>query len=420
MIQPHPVAVAPDSVDAAPDSVAAAPDSADPEAPRALRVLRRGLAVSTELRRGIGVTVAMALLTAVGELIVPVLVQLVLDHGVLGPDGYRSGVVSTLALTALGAAVVVAVCQRALYIRLVSTAESALLGLRLRAFEHIHRLSLVTHTRSRRGVLVARVTSDVETLAKFMEWGAIAWIVYPVVIAGTLTVMAFYSWHLTLLVIAAHLSLVPFLRWVQRRQLIAHAEVRDRVAHTLGHTSEAVAGAAVIRAYGYTEPVRRRLDRAIDRQYRARVRAHVWFTIMMPVVDLASSAALAAVVAVGAWRAADLGLDPGELVAFVFLVRLLLGPISELGEILDQTQTALAGWWKILRVLDIPVEVVEPEPGRGRGLPGGPLKLEMRSVGFAYGPAPRCCTGSTWPCPRMPTWRWWVRPGRARRPSRGS
>ena len=382
MIQPQLTA---DDTTTQPQPTADTATAAD-DTPRAWQVLRRGLATSTELRRGIGVTIIMALLAAVGDLIVPVLAQLVLDHGVLGPDGYQPGVVLNLALIALSAAIVVTIFNRILYIRLVSTAESALLGLRMRAFEHIHRLSLATHTRTRRGVLVARVTSDVETLAKFMEWGAVSWVVYPVVIAGTFTVMAIYSWQLTLLVVAVHLPLLPFLRWVQRRQLAAYAKVRDRVSQTLGHTSEAVAGAAVIRAYGYTEPVRHKLDRAIDRQYRSRVDAHLWFTIMMPVVDLLSSTALAAVVVVGAWQAADLGLDPGELVAFVFLVRLLLVPIAELGEILDQTQTALAGWWKILKVLDMPVEVAEPEPDRSLSLPSGPLTLEMRGVGFAYIP----------------------------------
>ncbi len=360
-------------------------DDAPSKTVRALEVLRRGLAVSPELRRGIAVTVVMAVLAAAGQLIVPVLAQLVLDHGVLGPGGYRPGVVAALSAAALGVALVVMIASRAAYIRLVSTAESALLGLRVRAFEHIHRLSLATHTRSRRGVLVARVTSDVETLAQFAQWGAVSWVVNTALILGTLVVMFLYSWQLSLMVVAVHLPLAPLLRWVQRRQFRAYALVRDRVAETLGHTSETVTGAAVIRAYGYTETVRQRLDRSVDRQYKAQLNAHVWFSILMPVVDLVSSAALAAAVVVGVWQAADLNLAVGELVAFVFLVRLLLRPISHLGEVLDQTQTALAGWWKILSVLDMPAEVAEPSPDESRRLPSGPLSVELSSVGFAYG-----------------------------------
>lgn len=364
-----------------PDADAFGFDSDGREA-RALEVLRRGLAVSPELRRGIGVTAAMALLAALGRLIIPILVQLVLDHGVLGPAGYRPGVVWALALAALVLAAVVIVASRAAYIRLIETAEEVLLGLRVRAFEHIHRLSLADHAGARRGVLVARVTSDIETLAQFIQWGAITWIVDSALIVGTLTVMAVYSWQLTLLVVLMHLPLLPFLRWAQRCQLRAYSRVRDRVAHTMGLTSEAVGGAGVIRSYGYTEPVRGRLDRSVDGQYRFQLRAQIWFVIMLPVVDFVSSVALFAAVGVGVWWSGAMGVGVGELVAFVFLVRLLLTPVAQLGEVLDRTQTALAGWWKVLKVFDVPVELTEPDPGRK--LPPGPLAVQLQDVRFAY------------------------------------
>ena len=348
----------------------------------ALEVLRRGLAISPELRAGLLVTVAMALTAAAGRLVIPILVQQILDRGILGDDGYRPEFVWAVSVAAMAIVVVVAVASRAAYIRLVTAAESVLLGLRVRTFEHIHRLAMADHVASRRGVLVSRVTSDVETLAQFTQWGAISWIVNGAIIVGTLAVMAVYSWQLTLLVIAVYLPLVPFLRWVQRRQFVAYGLVRSRVAETLGHTSEAVTGASVIRAYGYDAPVRARLDDAIERQYRQQMRAHVWFAGMLPVVDLVSSTALAVAVGAGVWWRDDLGLEVGQLIAFIFLVNLILSPISELGEVLDQTQTALAGWWKILRVLDVEVDVEEPEDGVD--LPPGPLSIRARDVGFRY------------------------------------
>lgn len=352
----------------------------------ALTVLRRGIRSSPELRVGAWVTLAMAFLAAAGRLVIPVLVQQVLDRGVLGDEGYRAGTVWGLSLIALVIVMVVMVASRATYIRLVRTAEAVLLGLRVRVFEHIHRLSLADHTGSRRGVLVARVTSDVEQLAMFAQWGALSWIINSAVIVGTLAVMSVYSWQLTLLVVAIHIPLLPFLRWVQRRQFIAYARVRDRVADTLGHTSEAVSGAAVIKAYDYTESMRDRLEQAVENQYSTTVRAHIWFACMLPVVDLVSSISLAASIGVGVWWSDDLGLGVGEMVAFIFLVSLLLNPISELGEVLDQTQTALAGWWKILRVMDVPVEVVEPDPGED--LPAGSLAVTMEGVGFSYRTGP--------------------------------
>ena len=351
---------------------------------QALRVLRRGIAMSTELRRGLPVVAAVGLFAAVGRLVVPVMVQLVLDHGVIGPQGYRPSVVLALSLAALGVVLVVAAASRFALIRLVSMAESAMLTLRVRAFEHIHRLSLATHSESRRGVLVARVTSDIEAMALFMQWGAMSWAINPVLIVATLAVMLFYSWQLTLLVLALHLLLVPFLRWIQRRQIAAHARVRDRVADTMGHTSETVSAAAAIRAYGYRGAVRARLDHAVDRQYEAQMTAFKWWAAMLPVVDLVSSVALAAAIVAGVTWSEELGIGAGGLVAFVFLVRLLIRPISEIGEVFDTTQAALAAWWKVLGVLDTPVDVVEPAPSEAEGLPAGPLAVEVRGVAFSY------------------------------------
>jgi ABC-type multidrug transport system fused ATPase/permease subunit len=363
----------------------------------ALAVMRRGIKVSPELRAGLAITVVMALTAAVGRLIVPILVQLVLDNGVLSDDGYDGAYVWTVSLAALAVVLLVAAASRVALIRLVDMAETVLMNLRVRVFEHIHHLSLADHTESRRGVLVARVTSDVETLARFTQWGLISWIIDTAIIVGTIAVMLWYSWPLTLLVLVIHVPLVPFLRWVQRSQFVSYGKVRSRVAETLGHVSEAVTGAQVIRAYGYGEPVRERLDDAIERQFAQQQRSQVWFACMLPVVDVVSSISLAVAVGIGVWYRDDLGLEVGELVAFLFLVNLLLQPVAQLGEVLDQTQTALAGWWKVLRVLDVPVEVAEPSEGAAPA--AGPLEVELDGIGFSYrtGPPVLCDVSFTIP-----------------------
>lgn len=348
----------------------------------AMQVLRRGLAISPELRIGIRVTVAMALVAAIGRLIIPITIQQVLDRGVLGDEGYRPGFVWVVSIGAFAIVIGVMAASRVAHIRLVIAAEAVLLGLRTRAFRHIHRLSLADHSEGRRGVLVSRVTSDVESLAQFTQWGAISWIINSAIIVGSLAVMLVYNWKLTLIVLLCHLPLLPFLKWVQKHQFAAYSLVRTRVAQTLGETSEAVTGAPVIRAYGYDHRVGERLDTAIDNQYQSQLRSSIWFAGMLPVVDFFSSISLAAAVGVGVWWSGAVDVGVGELVAFLFLVNLLLNPIAELGEVLDQTQTALAGWWKILRVLDVPIDVEEPE--LGAHLQAGPLGIRAVGVAFRY------------------------------------
>jgi putative ABC transport system ATP-binding protein len=146
--------------------------------------------------------------------------------------------------------------------------------------------------------------------------------------------------------------------------------------------SELVTGAPVVQAYGLERRTRGRLAVAIQRQYRAQMRAAKWFSVMFPTADLFGALTLSAVVVAGAINGTTWGLGLGEVIAFLFLVNLLLLPISELTEILDQTQTAIAGWRKILGVLATPIDVEEPE--HGATLPSGALAVDLDDVRFAY------------------------------------
>lgn len=352
----------------------------------AMAVLRRGLRESPELRRGLWLTVLFAVLSAVGRLTIPVLVQQVVDKGLLADEGFQADVV--FGICGVGAAVIliVAVLSRFTYLRLVAAAEAMLRSLRVRAFAHVHRLSAADHDESRRGELTSRITSDIETIARFAQYGAVAWIVNSVVILGTLIVMAFYAWQLALLTVLIAIPLLPTFRYMQRRQLVAYGLVRDRVSETMGEVSEAVQGAAAVRAYGLRRRSLARLDDATDRQYRAEMGAARWFAFMFPLGDAFGAVTLAAVVGVGVWWGPEWGLNAGGLLACLFLVQLILGPVGELGEVLDQTQTAIAGWRRVFDLLDQPIDVVEPDPGQD--LPGGALDVSVEAIGFRYRTGP--------------------------------
>ncbi|MAU39246.1 MAG: multidrug ABC transporter ATP-binding protein [Actinobacteria bacterium] len=362
--------------------VASLSDGEDATKIGALMVLKRGLQISPELRTGAGLTVLMALIVAAGSLAIPVLIQQILDQGLRGEDGLRSNFIYTSCAIAFIIVSFVIYAQRATYNRLVRVAETTILELRVRVFRHLHRLSLADHQEARKGILTARVTSDIETLSQFAQWGAIAWIVDSVIILGTLTVMAIYSWQLTLIVIVIYLPIIPILKAIQQQQFIKYREVREAVSETLGQASEAVTAAPVIRSYGYQNSIRSKLENANQNQYRRQIRAHKFFALLAPVMDTFSALSIAGVIVAGSYLGPDMGLTSGEMIAFVFLTTILVAPIWELGEVLDQTQTALAGWWKILSVLDVPIEVHEPESGEKLSL--GALEIEAHNINFTY------------------------------------
>jgi ATP-binding cassette, subfamily B, bacterial len=344
-------------------------------------VLARGLRESPELRRGLAMTVIVSLAATTAGLVGPVLIQQIFDHGFAG--GFRPRFVFGVCGASVALVIAAYLAGRAAARRLVRASERALMTIRVRTFAHIHELSLAEQSRERRGVFIARVTADVDTLSKFTEWGGMAWIVSIAQILGALSLMLTYSWQLTIPVVVL---VGPLLAIVHKRQAALAAAfdlVRTRVGQMLSEVSENITGAGVIRAYGLQEQSDNRVKATIDRRYRAQVAAHYHAATLFPLAALFWGVSLSVVVLVGTLYGPRWGLTFGRVAAFLFLADLFLNPFTNLPEVYSQTQTAIAGWRKILAVLDLPIEIVEPSPGVE--LPQRAPAIRIEGVSYAYG-----------------------------------
>lgn len=349
----------------------------------ALGTLRRGWRASPELHQGAGLTLVLAMIGAGGRLVTPILVQQSIDKGI------SSGEVDVAfvgRLCAIGAVLVVlaSLASRTAVVRLSRRSEEALFGLRTSAFAHIHRLSVADHAEGRRGALVARVTSDIETLSQFFSWGGIAWLLDGTLIVAVGITMLVYDWVLALVAFVVSAPLLFVLRALQSRLVAAYAAVRERNAETLTAVSEVVMGAAVVRAYAVGPRTSAQVHRSIGRQRDAGIHAGTLSALLFPSGEVFSVLTVASIIVVGVARGPESGLTAGAMVGFVFLVYRFLEPIAEFTEILDQTQTAVAGWRRVLEVLDMPIEVADP--ALGRTLPGGPPRIEVRDLTYRYRP----------------------------------
>ncbi len=364
----------------------------------ALRILRAGLATSPELKTGLTFSAMMAVISAVARLAVPVLVQQILDKSVLGEEGVQ---LTSVYLSCSGTFIGVFALYwlvRATRVRLLQAAEEGVYNLRIKVFDHVHRLSLGDQTSTAKGVLVTRVTSDIDAVARFTERGAIGWIVNSTLIVGTIAVMLFYSWQLTIASIAVFIPLVPLFGLLQRKQLASYDRVRSQVSATATAISEHVTGAAVVRAYGIQDRGQNRMHEAIQRTYQAEISANKYFAISYPLGDFFSAASVSLVIALGVLYGPGWGLGAGDMIAVMLLVTILLTPISEISEILDRTQTALASWRKVLLVLAMPLEMVEPEPGQRLAI--GPPQIKIKDLHFSYRTGPEVLRGITVETPR--------------------
>lgn len=349
--------------------------------------LRRGVAVSPQLVVGWKVTLLLAVLASLGKILVPIAVQQTVDTGILaagGPDVQR--VVTLTSVAAVGL-LLGAACSAAVNVRLFRSSESGLLALRTQAFRHVHDLSVLTQNTERRGSLVSRVTSDVDTISLFVQWGGIMLLVSVLQIGVATVLMAVYSWQLTLIVWAGFVPLFLFLRPLQKRVNARYTAVRERVGAMLGAISEAVVGAETIRAYGVGTRTQRRIDGAVGATRGAMVRAQNLVAIVFSSGVLVANLVLAVVVVAGTYLGIAGEMSVGRLLAFLFLVQLFTGPVQMATEVLNELQNAVAGWRRVLGVLETPVEVVDAGDD-GVPSPRGPATLELRDVGYHYPDGP--------------------------------
>jgi len=151
----------------------------------------------------------------------------------------------------------------------------------------------------------------------------------------------------------------------------------------LSEVSESVMGAAVVRAYGIDEQTHRRVTHAIDERYRAEVLAHFRAATLWPLSSVFYALTLSMVVVLGASFGPEWGLTFGTVTSFLFLSDVFLNVFTDLPEIYAETQTAIAGWRKILAVLDLPIEIEEPASGVDLP-PHGALSVAVQNVSFAY------------------------------------
>ena len=348
----------------------------------ATTAIGRGLEEAPILRQGLALTWVLAAIGAGGRVVVPILIQQAIDRGIVGHDDVRVDFVIGCGLIALVAVCIAAMCQRMAVIRLGVRSEQALNDLRTRLIEHIHRISLADHNEERRGALVARVTGDIETLAEFFRWGGLAWLIDGTLMVIVAAVMLAYNWLLAAVAIAISIPLFMVLRVVQRHLVQAYDISRERNGDMLGAVSEIVGGAETIRAYGAGPMFAIRTKSTVKRRADAQIRGGIIGAFLFPLGEVFSAVTIASVVAIGVGVGPEGGMTAGALIGFIFLTYRFLEPIAEFTEVLDQTQTAVAGLRRVLSVLDIPVG--PPPPAHPHPLPAGRFSIDIDEVTFSY------------------------------------
>ena len=354
-------------------------------------ILRRGLAMTPAMKQGLGFTLLLAALSTIGSSVVPIVVQRTIDNG-LG-EGRETELADimpalVLALILIG---LTAICAYWMRVRLFIASETGLSELRVAAFRHVHDLSTLTQNAQRRGVLVSRVTSDVDQISMFLQFVGIMMVISLGQIVVATAVMAFYSWQLTLVVWFCFLPLVVSLKFFASRLSRAYDTVRRTVGEMLAVIAEPVVGASVVRAHAIEERTQRRVDGGINANLDANTRAQSLVAVTFASAGVAGGLANAGVIAAGVVIGVAGGLSIGTVIAFAFLVSLIVGPVQNATQVLTEAQNAIASWRRVIDLVDTPADVIDPGE-TGVRLPDGHLGAAMSHVSFAYPDGPTVLT----------------------------
>jgi ATP-binding cassette, subfamily B, bacterial len=144
-----------------------------------------------------------------------------------------------------------------------------------------------------------------------------------------------------------------------------------------------VVGAATVRSYAIERRTQERIDTAVDRYQQASTRAQGLTAFSFSLGGVSAGLANAGVIVIGVLLGVDGHLTFGKILAFAFLVTLFVGPVQMGTQVLTDAQNAIAGWRRVIGILDTPADVVDPG-AEGTPLPDHAVAIEFDDVGFGY------------------------------------
>jgi ATP-binding cassette, subfamily B, bacterial len=283
-------------------------------------------------------------------LVTPRLVQFGIDEGILGKDPSK---LTFAAVVLLATSVINWLCLRTSLQLGGRFGERALRSIRVRVFDHMAHLDLGFFEREKVGRLVARLTSDVETIQLFVTDGLVSSISTLMYLVGSITVLFLLDVKLAAAGFAATLPLLLVSSMIFRvRSERAYRRVRDRIASVLSFMQETVRGVQVVQAFGRERVNMRRFRKVNEEWVEANVESFRPSAVFFPLVELIGVVGTAVLLVYGGWLAMNGDITVGLLAAFILYLNTTLDPITQLSQLYDTFQQAMAGLAKLAGLLE--------------------------------------------------------------------
>jgi ATP-binding cassette subfamily B protein len=326
------------------------------EKPGALIV--RASRIATGLKWPFVGTILVAVVATVVRLLGPLVVRGGIDQGIDQGD-------KTAILVSAGIYIGLLVVQY--FVTAVSqwsiawVGERYLVQLRGVVFSRILRLDMGFFARSKSGVLVSRMTADIESLQEFASDGAVMALSNLLTVIGVSFALVLVDWQMALAVFGIVAVLLVVSVIFQKHARKAYDLVRERIGAVLATLQEGITGVRVVQAFTQEGDQASTFGRINEGHFEANMSAARAISWYFPIVAFLRVCAIAAALGIGAMRVIDGSMSTGTLVAFLLYLDWFFQPIINLSNVYNLLQSALAALGKLFSLIDEPILVADRE-----------------------------------------------------------
>jgi ABC-type multidrug transport system fused ATPase/permease subunit len=348
--------------------------------PRRLGKLRHLLALLRPYRGRVVLMLIALLLATAAALVPPYLAGLAIDAGI------EDGDVNALTMILIAFIAAALINWGATYVQtyLINwVGQRALQDLRIQLFEHLQQLSIGFYSRNKAGVLISRLTNDVQALDQLVTEGIATLFSATLTLIGTAVI---------LIVLDPSLALVTFLTFpvllvgsviFRLASTGAYRLTREKIAFVTAYLQETLSGVRIVRAFGQEPRHKRRFAELNDEHRDANMKTVYLNAAYFPSVELLSAVATAAILIYGGNQVLDEAVTIGVLASFVFYLQSFFDPIQSLSQLYTTYQAGMAALDKIFELLDEEPDLRD-RPG-AVDLPRVRGEIEFDDVTFSYG-----------------------------------
>jgi ABC-type multidrug transport system fused ATPase/permease subunit len=308
------------------------------------------------------------------------LAKLAIDQGIQKHDVGALDVIVGLFLLS---AVVYAVASYAQTYLVGWVGQRALQDLRIRLFTHLQRLSIGFYSRNRTGVIISRITNDVEALDQLVEDGMATLIQSGLTLIGVVVILFVLDPHLALLTFLV----LPILAIAAFAFRIASADAyrltREKIATITGYLQETLSGIRVVRAFGQEQAHIKRFRELNDENRAANMTTVNLNAAYFPAVEFLSAIVTVEILVIGGIEAINGHTSTGVVFAFIAALNNFFDPIQNLSQLYTTYQSGMAALDKIFDLLDEQPDLADAPDATP--LPQVRGEIRFDDVSFRYG-----------------------------------